>query len=124
MAPKQAFGITNSCFIQQYFRGSVMQNKPCNPEQDSPSAIVCVDLNIRCTFCVCVCVYERVYQSACSCMVESVVYFFCCLGPQSLTHVCMCFLKNEYLNNFLNNLPTAWTRSLELVQPPCTRETG
>lgn len=60
MAPKQAFGITNSCFIQQYFRGSVMQNKPCNPEQDSPSAIVCVDLNIRCTFCVCVCVSTSV----------------------------------------------------------------
>lgn len=34
------------------------------------------------------------------------------------------FLKDEYLNNFLNDLPTSWTRSVELVQPPRARKAG
>lgn len=34
------------------------------------------------------------------------------------------FLKDEYLNNILNDLPTSWTRSVELVQPPRAREAG
>ena len=47
---------------------------------------------------------------------------------QTLPYVCTCrfarFLKDEYLNNFLNDLPTSWTRSVKLVQPPCTWKTG
>lgn len=47
----------------------------------------------------------NVFESVCS----------CCLGPQRLTDVFVCFLEDEYLNNFLNDLSTSWTRSLELV---------
>lgn len=81
-----------------------------------------------CVVCVvCVCGVhvseERVNQSACSYMAKCVwkmsVVFCRCLGPQSLMDVCVCgfffFLEDEYLNNILNDLPTPWTRSLELV---------
>lgn len=34
------------------------------------------------------------------------------------------FLKDEYLNNFLNDLATSRTGSVELVQPPRARKAG
>lgn len=34
------------------------------------------------------------------------------------------FLKDEYLNNILNDLSASWTRSVELVQPPRARKAG
>lgn len=41
---------------------------------------------------------------------------------------CVCervhFLKDEYLNNILNDLPTSWTGSVELVQPPRAGKAG
>lgn len=75
---------------------------------------------------ICMCPQEGVYQSATvRLFVDEKAY--CNVSFQALKGTCVCVysvLKDEYFNNFLNDLSTSWTRSLELMQPPCTWKTG
>lgn len=83
---------------------------------------ICVGLKVHVVsmcvgVCVCVGSEPECMQLNGQMCLENECCIFSCLGPQSPMDVCVCvfFLEDEYLNNILNDLPTPWTRSLELV---------